>query len=246
MTKQWEDKSQWMTHCPICFCATTHQLLDFHIQYHENLNAISEVKSASVENIDLISFNYQMPPSKKIDWSYYKKLNTQDDAIFLSGHISGGSILTSNKVDYGDVFNLSFSALFFSDPHEDAALLDIDFYDDSNNFISFVIVKDLLTIVVKDNNKINHLINVKPGNEWVDFEISLRSKNLVVSVDGEKFKYKFKKVPGPLTIAFSSNDGLGLNFEDKTPSFGIKNVIAETGHGDIFILDVGSLNEIKE
>jgi hypothetical protein len=36
MVKQWEDKSQWITHCPICFCATTHQLLDFHIQYHEN------------------------------------------------------------------------------------------------------------------------------------------------------------------------------------------------------------------
>lgn len=36
MVKQWEYKSQWITHCPICFCATTHQLLDFHMQYHEN------------------------------------------------------------------------------------------------------------------------------------------------------------------------------------------------------------------
>jgi len=245
MTKQWEDKSQWITHCPICFCATTHQLLDFHIQYHENLTAISEVKSASVENIDSISFNYQMPPSKKIDWSYYKNLNTQDDVILLSGHASGGSILTYNKIDYGDALNLSFSALFFSDPHKDAALLDIDFYDDSNNFISLVIVKEILTIVVRDNNKIKHLINIKPGNEWVDFEVSLKSKNLLISVDGEKFKYKFKKVPGPLTIAFGNNDGTGLDFEDKSPSFGIKNVIAEIGYGGLFVLDIDSLNNIN-
>jgi hypothetical protein len=42
MAKHWEDKSQWITHCPICFCATTHQLLDFHLQYHENKIPISE------------------------------------------------------------------------------------------------------------------------------------------------------------------------------------------------------------
>lgn len=53
MAKHWEDKSQWITHCPICFCATTHQLLDFHIQYHENKIAISE----AVENRE-IPVNY--------------------------------------------------------------------------------------------------------------------------------------------------------------------------------------------
>jgi hypothetical protein len=42
MPKQWSDKSQWVTHCPICFCATTHQLLDFHLQYHENLIAVNQ------------------------------------------------------------------------------------------------------------------------------------------------------------------------------------------------------------
>ena len=42
MAKHWEDKSQWITHCPICFCAVTHQLYDFHMQYHEHLIAISE------------------------------------------------------------------------------------------------------------------------------------------------------------------------------------------------------------
>ena len=42
MNKRWEDKSQWNTHCPICFCAVTHHLLDFHLQYHENKVAISE------------------------------------------------------------------------------------------------------------------------------------------------------------------------------------------------------------
>ena len=42
MPKYWEDKSQWITHCPICFCATTHLLLDFHLQYHENQTANSE------------------------------------------------------------------------------------------------------------------------------------------------------------------------------------------------------------
>jgi glutathione peroxidase len=35
MSKGWEDKSQWLTHCQICFCAVTYQLMDFHLQYHE-------------------------------------------------------------------------------------------------------------------------------------------------------------------------------------------------------------------
>ena len=35
MPKHWEDKSQWITHCQICFCAVTYQLMDFHLQYHE-------------------------------------------------------------------------------------------------------------------------------------------------------------------------------------------------------------------
>ena len=43
MSKFWEDKSQWITNCPICYCAVTHQLRDYHIQYHEDLLAISEV-----------------------------------------------------------------------------------------------------------------------------------------------------------------------------------------------------------
>ena len=37
MPKQWEDKSQWITNCPICYCAVTHQLRDYHIQYHDNI-----------------------------------------------------------------------------------------------------------------------------------------------------------------------------------------------------------------
>ena len=53
MPKYWEDKSQWITHCPICFCATTHQLLDFHLQYHKMLIPISE----AVENRE-IPVNY--------------------------------------------------------------------------------------------------------------------------------------------------------------------------------------------
>ena len=43
MAKQWSDKSEWITNCPICYCAVTHQLRDYHIQYHENLIAISEI-----------------------------------------------------------------------------------------------------------------------------------------------------------------------------------------------------------
>ena len=43
MPKHWEDKSQWITNCPICYCAVTHQLRDYHIQYHEDKIAISEV-----------------------------------------------------------------------------------------------------------------------------------------------------------------------------------------------------------
>jgi len=42
MPKHWEDKSQWITHCPICFCAVTHQLYDFHMQYHENLISVNQ------------------------------------------------------------------------------------------------------------------------------------------------------------------------------------------------------------
>ena len=43
MSKAWSDKSQWITNCPICYCAVTHQLRDYHIKYHEDQIAISEV-----------------------------------------------------------------------------------------------------------------------------------------------------------------------------------------------------------
>jgi hypothetical protein len=33
--KAWSDKSEWITNCPICYCAVTYQLRDYHIQYHE-------------------------------------------------------------------------------------------------------------------------------------------------------------------------------------------------------------------
>jgi len=42
MPKHWEDKSQCITHCHICFCAVTHQLYDFHMQYHENLISVNQ------------------------------------------------------------------------------------------------------------------------------------------------------------------------------------------------------------
>lgn len=35
MTKPWSDRSEWITNCPICYCAVTYQLRDYHIQYHE-------------------------------------------------------------------------------------------------------------------------------------------------------------------------------------------------------------------
>lgn len=31
----WEDKSQWITNCPICYCAVTHHFYDYHLQYHK-------------------------------------------------------------------------------------------------------------------------------------------------------------------------------------------------------------------
>ena len=43
MGKHWEDKSQWIIHCPVCFCAVTHHMYDWHIQYHENKTPISEI-----------------------------------------------------------------------------------------------------------------------------------------------------------------------------------------------------------
>jgi hypothetical protein len=47
MPKHWEDKSQWVTHCPICFCAVTHQLYDFHMQYHENLIPVNQTDTTN-------------------------------------------------------------------------------------------------------------------------------------------------------------------------------------------------------
>lgn len=35
MSKGWSDKSEWITNCPICYCAVSYQLRDYHIQYHE-------------------------------------------------------------------------------------------------------------------------------------------------------------------------------------------------------------------
>lgn len=43
MTKYWEDKSQRLSYCPVCYCSVTHQLRDYHILYHENKTAISEI-----------------------------------------------------------------------------------------------------------------------------------------------------------------------------------------------------------
>ena len=43
MVKYWDDKSQWIIHCPVCFCAVTHHMYDWHIQYHENKTPISEI-----------------------------------------------------------------------------------------------------------------------------------------------------------------------------------------------------------
>jgi len=31
----WEDKTKWITNCPICYCAVTHQYYDYHLQYHK-------------------------------------------------------------------------------------------------------------------------------------------------------------------------------------------------------------------
>ena len=58
MAKTWEDKSQWITNCPICYCAVTHQLRDYHIQYHENLIPISEAvekREISVNYVDSVN-----------------------------------------------------------------------------------------------------------------------------------------------------------------------------------------------
>lgn len=31
----WEDKTKWITNCPICYASVTHQFYDYHLQYHE-------------------------------------------------------------------------------------------------------------------------------------------------------------------------------------------------------------------
>ena len=33
--KAWSDKSEWITNCPICFGAVSHQYYDYHLRYHE-------------------------------------------------------------------------------------------------------------------------------------------------------------------------------------------------------------------
>ena len=58
MGKHWEDKSQWNTHCHICFCAVTHHLLDFHLQYHENKVEISEIVGGRDNSVNYVeTFN---------------------------------------------------------------------------------------------------------------------------------------------------------------------------------------------
>lgn len=58
MNKRWEDKSQWNTHCPICFCAVTHHLLDFHLQYHENKIPNSEIGGGRDNSVNYVdTFN---------------------------------------------------------------------------------------------------------------------------------------------------------------------------------------------
>lgn len=31
----WEDKTQRITNCPICYCAVTHHFYDYHLIYHK-------------------------------------------------------------------------------------------------------------------------------------------------------------------------------------------------------------------
>ena len=72
MPKAWEDKSQWISNCPICYCAVTHQLRDYHIQYHENQSAISEIVGGreGIDGTRPLQYTQYMkePKIMKMDW----------------------------------------------------------------------------------------------------------------------------------------------------------------------------------
>ena len=65
LAKHWEDKSQWLTHCSICFCAVTYQLMDFHLQYHE-----SQERLKTIDGPPHIQYTQYMkePKIMKMDW----------------------------------------------------------------------------------------------------------------------------------------------------------------------------------
>ena len=52
MTKGWSDKSEWITNCPICYCAVSYQLRDYHIQYHEIKDKKMSLYDLSFTDID--------------------------------------------------------------------------------------------------------------------------------------------------------------------------------------------------
>lgn len=47
MSKNWSDKSEWITNCPICYCSVSHQLRDYHIQYHEIKDKVMSIYDLS-------------------------------------------------------------------------------------------------------------------------------------------------------------------------------------------------------
>ena len=62
MTKYWSDKSEWITNCPICYCAVSYQLRDYHIQYHEIKD-----KKMSLYDLNFIDNN-----GNQVDLSLFK------------------------------------------------------------------------------------------------------------------------------------------------------------------------------
>jgi len=83
MPKHWEDKSEWITSCPICYCAVSHQLRDYHMQYHE-------IKDKQVSIYDL---NFTDNKGKVIELSSLK------DKVILLVNVASNCGFTKQYAD---------------------------------------------------------------------------------------------------------------------------------------------------
>ena len=185
-----------------------------------------------------------MDQSNQVTWSYYNKLEHENDTIKLVGFMDAGSIITKSKVEYANLLELKFSLLVYPDAYQESAVVDIDFWDGSKNFISGVIMGDKISFIIKENYRVKHLFTVNHKYEWIDIYILLNFKDLLISINNVDIEYKFKSIPGLCTVAFGNNVKPLIFGEHNRASFGIKNIYLKTGYNDQFPLIIDNLHKL--